>query len=436
MIIEYIASFIEIYIGLNVLGLVFPKKFEGKGQVIRSVTLSLILAVVICLVNRIELFSYVTILIGVLLITFFGGFLYKAKRRYLLLISSFYIMCMNYLDLIVIIIVGMVLGDSNHLQNITSFDSGILRIIQILLCKSAMIIVYCIVKKYVKIRFQLQYAKQLLLVLILSSSGIIYLIEKTLEAINQEIAMSWLIFSIIAALSMIVLILYWHSKEEHRIRQIIEMRNRMGEEKYNSLNRLYAANAKLYHDFRHHLMVIHELLKDNDCLQAIQYIENLEKTENDLSHVKWTGNHVIDIIINTKISEMKKEGISYSINVEFPQRSANIFPNDLCSVLSNLLENAIEACKINRIEKNKSIELVIRKINKMIFIKVENPMEIKPIMKEEAFLTSKKEKDLHGWGLKSVQSVVKKYGGEVKYNMGDKLFTVVVFMNLQKSDIN
>lgn len=432
MIIEYIASFVEIYIGFNVLGLVFSMKFEKKEQVKRKVMLSLLLAVVICIMNRIELFSYITILSAVVLITFFGGFLYNAKRRYLLLITSFYIMCMNYCDLVVIIIVGIVLNDSNYLQSIASFESGIIRIIQIFLCKSTMIVVYCIINKYVKIRFQLQYTKQLIWALILSSAGIIYLIEKTLEAINEEIAMSWLVFSIIVTLSMIVLILHWHNKEERRIREIIEMRNRMSEEKYKSLNQVYAKNAKLNHDFRHHISVIHELLKDNNSIQAMEYIENFGEIEDDLSHIKWTGNQVIDIIINSKVSEMKKAGILYSINVEFPQRAANILPNDLCSVLSNLLENAIEACKKNKVEKNKSIDLIIRKINKMIFIKIENPIEIKPILKEESFLTSKQEKDLHGWGLKSVQSVVEKYGGEITYSTKDEIFRIIIFINLQK----
>lgn len=118
--------------------------------------------------------------------------------------------------------------------------------------------------------------------------------------------------------------------------------------------------------------------------------------------------------------------------MEFPQRAANILPNDLCSVLSNLLENAIEACKKNKVEKNKSIDLIIRKINKMIFIKIENPIEIKPILKEESFLTSKQEKDLHGWGLKSVQSVVEKYGGEITYSTKDEIFRIIIFINLQK----
>lgn len=63
--------------------------------------------------------------------------------------------------------------------------------------------------------------------------------------------------------------------------------------------------------------------------------------------------------------------IDYKINVEFPNNS-NLQPNDICSILANLLDNAIEACNRNLKKSNKWINITIRIINAMLIFKIEN----------------------------------------------------------------
>lgn len=77
---------------------------------------------------------------------------------------------------------------------------------------------------------------------------------------------------------------------------------------------------------------------------------------------------------------MNEYGIHSNFNVEFPSNS-DIQSQDICAILSNLLDNAIEACEKNKVASNKWINLTIRVINAMIVIKVENSMEVKPIIK-------------------------------------------------------
>lgn len=83
---------------------------------------------------------------------------------------------------------------------------------------------------------------------------------------------------------------------------------------------------------------------------------------------------------------------------------------------------------------NKWINLTIRVINAMIVIKVENSMEVKPIIKNNNLLTSKADDKLHGWGIKIVKSAVEKYGGVIKYTVSEDKFRVVVTLNYNKSE--
>lgn len=90
--------------------------------------------------------------------------------------------------------------------------------------------------------------------------------------------------------------------------------------------------------------------------------------------------------------------------------------------------------KKNKVASNKWINLTIRVINAMIVIKVENGMEVKPIIKNDNLLTSKVDDKLHGWGIKSVKSAVEKYGGVIKYTVSEDKFKVVVTLNYNKSE--
>ena len=107
---------------------------------------------------------------------------------------------------------------------------------------------------------------------------------------------------------------------------------------------------------------------------------------------------------------MNETEIMSDINVEFP-KACNILPNDVCTILSNLLDNAIEATQ--KVEESKYIKLIIRRAKYFLFIRVSNPC--KKMKEFEVLLkTTKDNKNLHGWGLQSVNDVVEKYNGRME----------------------
>ena len=167
--------------------------------------------------------------------------------------------------------------------------------------------------------------------------------------------------------------------------------------------------------------------------RALKYLDDLGTPIKTLIEKTWTSNEVIDVIINSKLEKMNEYGIHSNFNVEFPSNS-DIQSQDICAILSNLLDNAIEACEKNKVASKKWINLTIRVINAMIVIKVENSMEVKPIIKNNNLLTSKADDKLHGWGIKIVKSAVEKYGGVIKYTVSEDKFRVVVTLNYNKSE--
>lgn len=215
------------------------------------------------------------------------------------------------------------------------------------------------------------------------------------------------------------------SREEKMKLNFAEMRNNLLEENYKTLNEIYMSNAKLYHDLNNHLNVLYQLINEGDEKAAKEYIQEISRPIMKLSKTVWTGIDVVDVIINSKLEKMKELGITSEINVEFPQNS-NILPHDICTILANLLDNAIEAVEL--LENRGNIALTIRKINHFLLIKVSNTC----IENRDQFfdlpLTTKENKELHGWGLPSVRETVEKYNGTLKCTNSDNQFVVNIMM--------
>ena len=288
------------------------------------------------------------------------------------------------------------------------------------------ILAYLLVKKYLY-RFSLKknYVYMILAVSGTGFLGFLYLVDQTFKAFELAMTGIWLVFLVFFALILFMTYFVIESKEEKMKLNFAEMRNQLLEENYKEINDIYMSNAKLYHDLNNHLNVLYQLLDKGNEDEAKKYIKEISKPILKLSQTIWTGVDVVDVIINSKIEKMKEKGIAFEINVEFPQNT-NIMPHDICTILANLLDNAIEAT--SKLQKCRSISLTIRKINHFLMIKVSNSC----IDNIDEFTqypeTTKENKELHGWGLPSVMETVEKYEGTLKcINQGNQ-FIVKIMM--------
>lgn len=94
-------------------------------------------------------------------------------------------------------------------------------------------------------------------------------------------------------------------------------------------------------------------------------------------------------------------------------------------MLSNLLDNALEACE-KCIDQRSWIDITIRKMNNGLILKVSNSMQGKILISEERYLTTKEDSKRHGIGLDSVNYVLKKYNANIKIESSDQTFNVSI----------
>ena len=157
------------------------------------------------------------------------------------------------------------------------------------------------------------------------------------------------------------------------------------------------------HDFKNHLNCMYNLYKYNKGSELGSYIENLITVSGTEKFID-TGNPIIDALLNEKASLAEKMGIEFKRYLNLPS-NIRIAYTDLCAVLGNSLDNAIEACK--RMVDNtqqKSIVLSMNYRDSYIVIVVSNTCDQPPVKGDKFFRSSKPSPELHGLGLQSIES--------------------------------
>lgn len=171
---------------------------------------------------------------------------------------------------------------------------------------------------------------------------------------------------------------------------------------------------KLRHELKNQYTYMKVLLerKEFEKLDA-HFAEYSDKLIDSFS-VADCGNHVINAIVNIEKNKAEQAGINIEYDILVPS-VLGFADTDLCSLLLNLLNNAIEYLERNPNMSDRTIRASIKSINKTMLVTVSNPIDESDREEILALKTSKRDKSLHGYGSKVIRSIVTEYNGSVKY---------------------
>lgn len=172
------------------------------------------------------------------------------------------------------------------------------------------------------------------------------------------------------------------------------------------------------HDIRNHIIAVSGLVKAGQNEEASLYWDKLIGDNNRNDDIL-TGRSALDTILNFKVEEAKQYGISLSINIAIPVEM-NIDDFDLIIIISNLIQNAIEAVKVLPTGEQ-IITLTIRYDRNRLIIKSTNKSD-KPLMlnKEGEIQSTKEKSSNHGLGISKIKKIVAKYGGDASFAVNDE----------------
>ena len=259
--------------------------------------------------------------------------------------------------------------------------------------------------------------------------GVVLLSGQRTIAISDDQMTVWVIFALLILMAILFFNLNRQYEMEKTIAQLEKDKNALLRRDYQNLRNSYAANAKLFHDFHNHVEALYRYLSKDSTNEAREYLEKLRTPMHGISQTAWTGDEAIDYLINSKIALAGSQNIRVNTNIEFP-RHTNIRSVDLVAIIGNLLDNSIEAAG-GAEGSLRFINLTICRINDMLVIKVENGCSAKPIVTNGILQTSKTDKALHGWGLKSVRAAAEHYDGTIETEYSDHTFRAVVTLSFE-----
>jgi hypothetical protein len=213
--------------------------------------------------------------------------------------------------------------------------------------------------------------------------------------------------------------------EEDLLKEKIDMQYKY----YINLQESQNKVKRLYHDMSNHIMCIKTMSSEQEDLN--NYIDGISKNLNEFKEIYNTGNMILDIILNEKQAKCNENDISLYCDINFSKCNF-IEMTDVCSIFSNILDNAIEACnKINNCEKYIKIRGTV--VKSYYVIRCKNSKINKVKMKNNKVITSKRDKFIHGIGLKSVKSSLKKYDGELEIEDFENEFLLQIYIPINKN---
>lgn len=197
----------------------------------------------------------------------------------------------------------------------------------------------------------------------------------------------------------------------------------------NDVKELHQEVNHVRHDLKNHMYAISILLQQKQYDQAMDYLEQFtkDKINNKYNYVR-SGNDVADAIINTKIAICKEKDIEIVCHISSSMEGVS--PVDLGTILTNLFDNAIEACEK---QKDRKIFLVISEKKGYISILMKNSIDRSVLRDNPKLFTSKKEKQGHGIGTKSITKTVKKYNGLIEFYEQEHAFICDILLRTQES---
>lgn len=209
-------------------------------------------------------------------------------------------------------------------------------------------------------------------------------------------------------------------------RRIERFQSELIEKQVREIQNMYRQVRGWRHDYRNHIQNMKIQLSEGNYEQLAEYLNELADDLDTVDTVIKTGNVMADAILNSKLTVAQKMNVRLNVKANVPEQLP-MSDVELCSILGNMLDNAIEACGILP-EEERFIRVYIGKLKGQMYLSVQNSAG--KVRKEKGSYLSTKEGE-HGYGLFRIDKIAMKYGGYVNRQNEERIFATEIMIPLQ-----
>lgn len=223
--------------------------------------------------------------------------------------------------------------------------------------------------------------------------------------------------------------LFFYIRVTKKERDDLKDLNHVNEELVASQAKFFETTAKsdneiraMRHDMRNNIQVLKLLLENGDYDKMREYLDEMGDNLVSADVSAHTGDTIADAIIADKTAKAEDCGVKLKCSGKIT--GVEISPVDMCKILANLLDNAIEAASVPELseigDSLRTIELQFRKTDNFFMISVTNPCAVAPEINDGKIQTSKKDRKNHGFGIHNIENAASGYGGELTVDCEEK----------------
>ncbi|PKM93592.1 MAG: hypothetical protein CVU84_14575 [Firmicutes bacterium HGW-Firmicutes-1] len=246
---------------------------------------------------------------------------------------------------------------------------------------------------------------------------------------TQDNLMNIMVFSC-AMICILAICIYESMLKQNNEQMDIRLLSQQKDLQYKYVNAIETSideMKRIKHDFSNHMMCIMGYLETNKYSDLKKYLTKLFNPIENTDEIIVTGHPVISSMIYSKIIEAKKGNIKIKLATSF-ESLINIEDIDLCILIGNILDNAIEACMHVEEDKREIMLCIQTKCDWFLIDCINRTKNQIFVRKGSIIKTSKEDKVNHGIGLRNVESIVKKHKGEIAIDIIEGNYIIKVTM--------
>lgn len=182
-----------------------------------------------------------------------------------------------------------------------------------------------------------------------------------------------------------------------------------------------------YHDLKHQIAGLRAEMSQE---KRTEWIDSIEEELQSYQPEQQTGNYTLDTLLSGKLNSCSKQNIKFTC-VADGKHLASMHVIDICNIFGNALDNAIENVALVEEEEKRMIHMQVFTQGKLLFISISNYCNHSIKMKNGYPISTKLDKKNHGFGIKSIDYAVKKYGGSISFGVEKDMFELKILIPMK-----
>lgn len=408
------------------------KRKRNKSQVVLSVLMLIVLSR-LC-IHFLKKYTIIKMLLMTVMIILAMWFLYEISFIKTLILVFFIESIITITDYIVIMILAKNYGDITTLGGASSLIGRLILILSRLILFAILIVISRISsKKRNNVTADMSNKEwiQFLIFPIFTICAVMLMVNSVMKSYHSDIVPVYYIIAIgLIVLNLVVF---------HLISEILEHSRKMKEAQilrqqsigqvglYNSMRENYNIQRQRTHEYKNQIVCMDMLMKKKDYSKLEDYIGNISDGLDAQLDMVDTNNDVVNAILNAKYYEAIKNDVLFVLKIN-DLSDIKVSDEDIVTILSNLLDNAIEAAKQCNVGK-RTVKIKLLSEDDVLTIAVSNTYKTEPMLTEDGYIrTTKNNKEEHGWGIRNIVATLEKYDAEyiIDYKNGEFVFSIMM----------